>query len=169
MYVRQLASNLRTTGNNEEFAYAIQLNSIANLVKSRVITTSDETRWAATHISTSSSGDLNVFTQLTQTGNTPTTVFDYEVVSPATLTVSSNSNMGVRFVDGQIKLCSAGCRDCSSGTCVACSSGFVLASSSGLCFACPINCISCSSSNYNLCTGCSSGYFLSGTSCRKCN
>ena len=169
MYVRQLPSTLRTSGNNQEYAYVIQYNSIANLVKSQVITTSNEASWVATHISTSSSGDLNVLTQITQTGNTPIAVFKYQVASPATLTVSSNSNMGVRFVDGKAKLCNAGCKDCSSGSCVSCSSGFVLASNSGLCMACPTNCVTCSSSNNNHCTGCVYGYFLSGKSCKKCN
>ena len=60
---------------------------------SRVRSKSEETNWAITHIYTSS-GDLNVFTQIDQARNKPTiTVINHEVVSLANLAVSSNSNI----------------------------------------------------------------------------
>lgn len=90
LYVRQLKSTLQTTpGGNQEFSYAIQYNSILTRVKSQSITQSDENKLVNTHTSTSSSGNLNVYTQISQTGGSPITVFNYEVVSPNTFVMSS--------------------------------------------------------------------------------
>lgn len=159
LYVRQLKSALQTTaGANQEFTYAIQYNSILTRVKSQSITQSDEDNWVATHTSTSSSGNLNVYTQISQTGGSPITVFNYEVVSPNTFGMSSK--LSGNLVNGVLRLCTSGCKDCSSGSCTSCSSGYTLASTSNLCLSCPTNCLTCSSLNLNICLSCAPTYYL---------
>jgi len=71
--------------------------------------------------------------------------------------------------DGQVKLCSPGCRDCSSGTCSSCMNGYAFDSTASLCIKCGLNCISCSTTSNNICTGCIAGSFLSNSStCIAC-
>jgi hypothetical protein len=159
LYVRQLKSSLQTTvGGNQEFSYAIQFNSILTRVKSQTITQFDEDNWVATHTSTSSLDNLNVYTQIRQSGDSAITVFNYEIVSPNTFGMSSK--LSGNFVNGVLRLCTSGCKDCSSGSCTSCLSGYTLAWTSSLCLTCPTNCLTCSSSITNICLSCAPTFYL---------
>lgn len=80
--MRQLASSLQLyPGGNQEYAYSIQYNSILTLVKTQNITSTNEPKWVSTFTDVSTLGDLEVYTQITQTapatGNTPILVTNY--------------------------------------------------------------------------------------------
>lgn len=169
--MRQLKSGLQTyAGGNQEFSYFIKYGTQLRLVKTQNISQSDENNWVNTHTTTASNGNLDVFTQIQQTGsNASIVVNNYEVVSPNLLGGGIITTIGSNYVNGAIQLCVAGCKDCSSGTCTECNSGYALVTTSSTCLGCAVNCLTCSSSNINLCYSCAPGYFISGTSCKQCS
>lgn len=92
-------------------------------------------------------------------------------VSAQQANFNNNSKPGITgyIVNGTIKLCSAGCSDCTSGDCTSCLSGFALDTSTANCIICALNCLSCSSSDPKNCSSCRSNSYLSGSSCLPCN
>lgn len=75
----------------------------------------------ASQISVTSTNDLYIYTQLRQdaptTGNTPILLTKTEIIKSQQIGRASlkNSNLGGVVSNGVMKLCTAGCSDCSKG------------------------------------------------------
>jgi hypothetical protein len=105
--VRQLASSLQTTvGGNQEFAYSIQYSSYLTFAKSQYISQSDESNWVNTHTATTSTGNLDIYTEIKQaapsSGNTPVLIQNYEIIPPSAFGRGSGSSLGGNYVDGEL-------------------------------------------------------------------
>lgn len=97
-------------------------------------------------------------------------VTNWQIV-PTQASGDTASEMGMSqvVIGGQIKLCSPGCSDCSTGTCTSCINGYVFDSDSKLCYLCPPGCSACDPANPSSCSKCLDGSFLSGTECLVCD
>lgn len=175
LYVRQLASSKQTVaGGNQQFFYSIQYNVTLVLSKSQSISQSEESTWLKTIISATASNDLHAYTQLQQTassGPIPVLVTKIEIIKSQMVGRASlsGSSIGGVVSNGVMKLCTAGCSDCSNGYCSACYSGYMLDPNTNTCLICGENCLTCDVTNTKLCFTCAVGSFLSGTSCLPCD
>lgn len=69
------------------------------------------------------------------------------------------------IVNGKVKICPAGCKDCECNECL---STFTLEANSGKCRLCPPGCLECSAID-STCTSCITGAFLNSTNgCEPC-
>lgn len=152
-----------------EYAYYLQQDTIPVLIKNKNIADSEHAKWIRTIIKTiDSTGDLYIMKQITTAGKVIVELLEVSAGLMALKSEGASSVSGV-LVDGEIKLCTPGCSDCSSGSCTTCMTGFVLDSSTSTCFICGPNCLTCSSTNPLSCTTCVSGAFLKSATCQPCD
>ena len=167
VYLRNLANTIVAAGENDEIIYGIQENIILSEALRYKIPATEEADWIATHLSLQSDGSLSITTRFTESSATVVKVEEKEAVI-SLLSVAMGDEDASVVIDGKIKLCDRGCKNCdANGECKSCANRFVLKSDT--CLPCAENCKKCAASNQEKCTSCIKGAYLSDNSCFACD